>query len=257
VNTAQPPYQPSGVPPVKDGDLRLAGPSAPRLNVLPPQRAKTIGDTLSAKGVSWAWYAGGWSAAVTDGTQPPDVKRAVIYNRDRGALNFQPHHQAFNYHARFAPGTADRARHLKDYADLVAGIERGDLPAVAFYKPAGLYNEHPGYTDVLSGDRHIADLVAKVRASPLWASTAIIVTYDENGGFWDHAPPPKGDRWGPGSRVPAIIISPYAKRGHVDHTPYDTTSILKFITRRFGLEPLPGVRAGAGDLAAAFESGAR
>jgi acid phosphatase len=85
----------------------------------------------------------------------------------------------------------------------------------------------------------------------------VIITYDENGGFWDHVPPPagpgSGDRWGPGTRIPTIIISPYAKRGYVDKTPYDTTSILKFITRRFGLEPLPGVRANAGDLTNAFD----
>ena len=79
-------------------------------------------------------------------------------------------------------------------------------------------------------------------------SSAIIVTYDENGGFWDHAAPPPGDRWGPGSRVPTIIVSPFAKKGYVDHTVYDTTSIIKFITLRFGLEPLPGVRQNVGDL---------
>jgi phospholipase C len=105
----------------------------------------------------------------------------------------------------------------------------------------------------MSGDIHISDLIAKIKASPLWPSTAIIVTYDENGGFWDHAPPPPGDRWGPGTRIPTIIISPFAKRGYVDHTTYDTTSIIKFITRRFGLEPLPGVRAQMGDLTAAFD----
>jgi len=70
----------------------------------------------------------------------------------------------------------------------------------------------------------------------------VIVTYDENGGFWDHAAPPKGDRWGPGSRIPALILSPYAKKGFVDHTLYDTTSILRFITRRFDLPPLAGLR---------------
>ena len=124
---------------------------------------------------------------------------------------------------------------------------------MVFYKPQGSLNEHPGYADVQSGDEHIANLIAKIKASPLWASTAIIVTYDENGGFWDHVAPPKGDRWGPGTRIPTMIISPYAKRHHIDHTQYDTTSILKFITRRFDLAPLPGVRASAGDLTAAFD----
>ena len=81
----------------------------------------------------------------------------------------------------------------------------------------------------------------------------IIVTYDENGGFWDHVAPPKADRWGPGNRIPAIIISPYAKRGFVDSTPYDTTSILKLLTKRFKLAPLPGVRASAGDLTGALQ----
>lgn len=251
VNNVQPPYQPSGVPPAKDGDPHFAGPSR---YTLPPQQHKTIGDTLSAKGVTWAWYAGGWDAATADGMQPPEAGRAVIYN-DRSAINFQPHHQPFNYFARFAPGTADRAEHLKDYRDLVAAIDRADLPAVAFYVPQGTLNEHPADADVQSGDIHIAELIARIRASTLWASTAIIVTYDENGGFWDHVAPPPGNRWGPGSRVPAIVVSPFAKRGYVDHTPYDTTSIIKFITLRFGLEPLPGVRAAAGDLTAAFYFG--
>ena len=69
----------------------------------------------------------------------------------------------------------------------------------------------------------------------------VVITYDENGGFWDHVAPPKGDRWGPGSRVPAFIVSPFAKKGFVDHTQYDTTSILRFITRRFDLPVLPGL----------------
>lgn len=250
VNTTQPPYQPSLALPAAGGDPRLTDPAK---HTLPPQASKTIGDTLSAKGVSWAWYAGGWNAAIKDGMQPPEAKRAVIYNRDKGSIIFQAHHQPFNYHARFAPGTADRERHLRDYADLVAGIDRGDLPQVAFYKPQGSLNEHPSYTDVLSGDTHMAELIARIKASPLWARSAIIVTYDENGGFWDHVPPPAGDRWGPGTRVPAIIVSPYAKRGYVDRTLYDTTSILKFITLRFGLEPLPGVRPNVGDLMPAFD----
>ncbi|MCA1554617.1 MAG: hypothetical protein LC737_09585, partial [Chloroflexi bacterium] len=83
--------------------------------------------------------------------------------------------------------------------------------------------------------------------------TLIIYTYDENGGRWDHVTPPAGDRWGPGTRVPAIIISPFAKKGFVDHTLYDTTSILKFIETRWGLQPLGTRDAAANDLRHALE----
>jgi acid phosphatase len=250
IATAYPRYQPSRVPPAKDGDARFAGSSA---YTLPPQSMTTIGDTLSAKGVSWAWYAGAWNLALKDGMRDPAAKRQIIYSNEPGAPYFVAHHQPFNYFARYAPGTREREEHLKDYTDLVAAIDRGELPQVAFYKPQGTLNEHPGYADVLSGDIHISELIAKIRASPLWRSTVVIVTYDEYGGFWDHVPPPAGDRWGPGTRIPTIIISPFARRGYIDHTPYDTTSIIKFITRRFGLEPLPGVRAQMGDLTGAFD----
>jgi len=254
VNNLQPPYQPSGIPPAAGGSLDLADPVR---HPAPAFKDKTVGDTLSAKGVSWAWYAGAWNEALADGRRDPKEKRSVIYNREKGSPIFQPHHQPFNYYARFAPGTPDRARHLRDLTDLLRDIERGTLPQVAFYKPTGRVNEHPSYTDVASGDEHMHDILTRLRNSPLWPKMAVIVTYDENGGFWDHVPPPSGagwsDRWGPGTRIPTLIISPLAKRGHVDKTPYDTTSIIKFITRRFGLEPLPGVRANAGDLTNAFD----
>src|SRR5260221_4000207 len=115
---------------------------------------------------------------------------------------------------------------------MVAGLAAGTLPAVSFYKPQGNLNEHPGYTDVASGDAHIADVVAKIQASPLWSSTVIVITYDENGGYWDHVAPPRADRWGAGTRVPTLLISPLAKKGLVDSTAYDTTSIIQIITRR-------------------------
>ncbi len=70
----------------------------------------------------------------------------------------------------------------------------------------------------------------------------VIITHDENGGWWDHVAPPKGDRWGPGSRIPAIVVSPFAKRGVVDHTFYDTTSILRLISRIHGLPKLEGIK---------------
>ncbi len=89
--------------------------------------------------------------------------------------------------------------------------------------------------------------------SPYWKDTAIIITYDENGGRWDHVAPPVVDRWGPGTRVPTIIISPYAKKSYVDHTQYDTTSILKFIETRWNLAPLTARDEAADDLRNAFD----
>jgi acid phosphatase len=126
-------------------------------------------------------------------------------------------------------------------SEFIKAIDAGSLPQVTFYKPQGNLNEHAGYADVLDGDQHVADVVSHLEKSPQWAHMLVVITYDENGGFWDHMAPPKGDRWGPGSRIPAFIVSPFAKLGFVDHTQYDTTSILRFITRRFDLPLLPGL----------------
>jgi phospholipase C len=230
VNTMQPPYQPSANKPEQGGDSKLADPKA--ANTLPPQKNITIGDLLTLKGVDWAWYAGAWQVAL-DGKNASPVP------------TFQYHHQAFNYFKAYAPGTRAREEHLKDGgldgAEFIKAIDAGTLPQVAFYKPQGNLNEHAGYADVQSGDKHIADLIAHLEKSPQWGHMLVVVTYDENGGFWDHVAPPKADRWGPGSRIPALIVSPFAKKGYVDHTQYDTTSILRFITRRFELPILPGL----------------
>jgi acid phosphatase len=171
--------------------------------------------------------------------------REVIYAPETAGGNpdFQAHHQPFNYYQRFDPAThpEQRAAHLKDYADLLTDIAAGRLPAVTFYKPQGNLNQHAGYASVAEGDAHIAGLVAKLRAGPQWKRMLIVITYDEFGGAWDHVAPPPGDLLGPGARIPALIISPFAKRGSVDHTQYDTESILRLITRRFDLEALPGI----------------
>ncbi|MFO1465761.1 MAG: acid phosphatase [Steroidobacteraceae bacterium] len=244
INTMQPPYQPSAAPPARD-DVSLAH-ADPLLPVtLPAQTAATVGDQLDSRGVSWAWYAGAWNSAVADGRQPADVPRKVIYtpSTPAGAPDFQPHHQPFNYYAAFDPiAHADaRATHLKDYEDLVSDAERGRLPQVVFYKPQGNLNQHPGYASIADGDVHIAELVARLAKSPQWPRMLIVITYDEFGGFWDHLRPPHGDLLGPGTRIPAIIVSPVARRGHVDHTPYDTGSVLRLIGRRFDLPKLPGL----------------
>jgi acid phosphatase len=246
VNTMQPYFQPSGNPPAAGAaDLRYADPGA--ATTLPVQVQTNIGDLLTAKSISWAWYATDWNAATVDGEAPAASPRTVIYapSGPRGSPDFQTHHHPFNYYAAFDPATHDAARaaHLKDYTDLVADIANGTVPAVAWYKPTGNLNQHPGYANLDDGDAHIADLVAKLQAGPQWQHMVIIVTYDEYGGQWDHAASPKGDLLGPGERIPAIIISPYAKKGTVDHTQYDTGSTLRLITKRFGLMTLPGLTA--------------
>ena len=236
VNTMAPPYQPSYVPPADPGNAAYADPADHR--VIPPQGHATIGDRLSEKNIDWAWYSGAWQYA--------------LEHRDTGMVpDFQYHHQPFNYFANYAPGTDARRKHLRDAGvgdepstnRFIADIDAGRLPAVTFYKPQGNLNMHAGYADVESGDRHIANVIEHIRRSPQWANTVIVMTHDENGGWWDHVAPPAGDRWGPGSRIPALVISPFAKKGYVDHTMYDTNSILRFISRVHGLAPLDGVAA--------------
>jgi acid phosphatase len=245
VNTMQPPYQPSGNPPaLSDASYRYADPN--NKTTLPPQTASTIGDMLDERHVDWAWYSGSWNAALADGGRASDRQRKVIYAPETpgGDPDFQPHHQPFNYYARFDPQAHSdaRAAHLKDYDDLLADIAAGWLPAVTFYKPQGNFNQHAGYASVAAGDEHIAALIARLRAGAQWRHMLIVVTYDEFGGTWDHVAPPQGDLLGPGARIPALIISPYAKRGSVDHTQYDTESILRLITRLFQLPVLPGIK---------------
>jgi acid phosphatase len=123
VNTVQPPYQPSAVPAAPGGDPRLADPAK---DPLPAQTEPTIGDLLSEKGIGWAWYAQGWDVALAD--------RNVIYNAG-GVVDFQPHHQPYNYFVKYAPGTEARERHLVDMKAFWAAAAEGRLPAVVFVKP--------------------------------------------------------------------------------------------------------------------------
>ena len=127
--------------------------------------------------MSWAWYGGAWQYALDNGNSSP-------------VPNFQYHHQPFNYYARYAPGTEARAAHLRDGglsgASFIKVIDDGKLPQVAFYKPQGNLNEHSGYADIQTGDAHIADVVRHLEKSPQWSHMLVVVTYDENGGLWDH-----------------------------------------------------------------------
>jgi len=212
--------------------------TAPVANLVPNQTIPTIGDRLNDKHISWAWYSGGWNDALAGSP----------------AATFQFHHQPFIYFANYADGTQAKKDHLKDETEFIAAAQNGTLPSVSFVKPLGANNEHPGYADVLTGENHTIELINDVLNGPNGRDAVIIITYDENGGFWDHVAPPVIDpKWGPGTRVPAIIVSPFAKQGFVDHTQYETLSILSFIEKRWGLKPLGERDAYANPLENAFD----
>ena len=258
VNTVQPPFQPTSTNPVK----------------LSPQTGKTIGDELTAAGVSWAWYSGGWSNAAgevgapgwTNGTGGTCTDPYSIPNPAWPYCPnkvFQYHHQPFNYYANYAPGTPGRA-HLQDEQAFLDSVNASGrdcrLNSVSFVKPIGLENEHPGYTSETRGSDHLVDLLTAINGSACRKDTMVVVTYDEFGGQWDHvAPPGQGgtagphDQWGPGTRIPALIVSPQLRGDFVvDHTQYDTTSILATIEHRWGVAPLGSRDAAVNDLSNVF-----
>lgn len=238
VNTLAPPYWPTWIRDPENPDY--SKPDLP--NVLVPQTHEHIGDKLSKKNVDWAWYAGAWQATLDQFKDSGGIPKIP---------NFQYHHQPFNYFKQQGPqNRAERDKRLRDGGlgdesstnRFFADAQAGTLPAVTFYKPQGNLNMHAGYADVASGDRHIARALKVLQESPQWKNMVVVVTVDENGGWWDHVAPPKGDRWGPGTRIPAIVVSPFARKGTVDHTVYDTASILRLITRVFQLETLDGLK---------------
>ncbi|MFY9580779.1 MAG: alkaline phosphatase family protein [Gaiellaceae bacterium] len=218
VNTMQPPFAPSGA-------------FGAKLTV--PLTTPTIGDRLNGAGLTWAWYAGGWNDAAAGHADPL----------------FQFHHQPFNYFANYGPGMPGRA-HLQDetaFEQLIASSGKScNLPAVSFDKPIGEQNEHPGYASEPDGSDHLVNLLKGIAGGACAKDTMVIVTYDEFGGQWDHVSPPgqggnsgPHDIWGPGTRIPALVISP-GLRGNeaIDHTQYDTTSILRTIEERYNLAPV-------------------
>jgi acid phosphatase len=266
VNTIQPAFQPfRGTP------------------QLPPQTGRTIGDDLSAAGVSWAWYSGGWSNADGDVGAPgwtsgnvtgvcadPDSQPNPAWPYCPNKV-FQFHHQPFNYYAAFDPNTpaglANRQAHLRDEQEFIQKVDSSsstcNLNSVSFIKPVGLENEHPGYTSESRGSDHLVDLLQSIQSSACAKDTMVIVTYDEFGGQWDHAPPPgqdgtagPHDLWGPGTRIPTLVVSPFLRGNFVvDHTQYDTTSILATIEERYaadGVTPLSSRDAAVNSLSNVF-----
>jgi phospholipase C len=199
----------------------------------------TIFDRLDAAKVGWKFYVKNYT---------PDLNfRNQLPNDPRDAqLAWVP----LLTMPRFIDDPARKAR-ITDLAGLYVDLVTGDAPAVSYIIQGGTSEHPPGH--IVNGEIATVAIISAIMRSPLWESSAIVLTWDDWGGWYDHVAPPQIDRDGYGFRVPALIISPYARRGLVFHETADFTSILKFIERLHGLAPLTTRDEQANDLMNAFD----
>lgn len=228
---------------------------------------RNVGDLLNRAGVTWGWFQGGFSLS-KDGTcssqhvdEAFDAVAGVIPTADpRRVTDYIPHHEPFQYFVSTANpshleptsvdmvGRSDRANHQYDLSWFWKAAESGNLPAVSFVKAAAYQDGHAGYSDPLDEQRFLVDTINRLQRLPDWSSTAIIISYDDSDGWYDHVQSPivNGSttqldihcgvtsagaqaRCGYGPRLPLLVISPYARQNFVSSTLTDQTSILRFI----------------------------
>ncbi len=213
------PYTPAGT---------LAAVSA---TTMAPLTQRHIGDELSDKKIPWAWYSGGYDSAVAVTNGATDIFNEVIRAGYCDICN------PFQYSKSVMADAGSRAAHLKDVTDnLFDDIKTGNLPAVAFVKPDGALQGHPGSGKVSLLEEFIQEIVERTKANPkLFAETAIVVSFDESGGLYDSGFIQPLDFFGDGPRMPMLVISPYSTGGHVVHSYNDQASVLKFIERNWHL----------------------
>jgi len=223
------------------------------IDLSPPPDEQTypnIGDRLQAASQTWGWYNEGWDTvkdwALKTAFGPGDG--SVVVDNPEGYL---PHHNPFQYFPSWAQNV--KAGRMRDSADFLDDLKRGKLPAVSFLKGTGASDEHPANSAPRWGEQWVMSLLKSLGESSAWEKTAVVITYDEGGGFWDHVAPPMPDAYGCGTRIPALLISPWARRGYVDHRVADTTSVLALIEARFGLSPLQTRDAAAYNLLDGFD----
>ena len=195
---------------------------------IPPSPIRTIGDEMIEKNVSWAYYGDQWNAYLAN----PDGNYVTANNTYCNICN------PFQYATSIMTSPSGRS-HLKDTVNLYQAIKDGTLPAVSFVKPDGWLDGHPSSSKLDLFEGFVKKIVDGVQANTdLWNSTAIIVTFDEGGGYYDSGYVQPLDFFGDGTRIPALVVSPLTKAGHISHTYADHVSILKFIERNWKLAPV-------------------
>ncbi len=186
----------------------------------------TLADRLEEGGISWKYYA-------------PGIGQSGFIWSSLDAIS----------HIRFSPLWEENV--VSDTQFVVDALN-GDLPSVSWIVTGEGKSEHPPASTCI-GENWTVEQLNALMQGPLWSSTALFLTWDDFGGFYDHVPPPEVDRFGFGPRVPLLIISPYARHGHISHAVYEFSSLLKFVERRFGLAPLGDRDQAANDLLDSFD----
>jgi phospholipase C len=196
---------------------------------IPPSSTPSIGDDLNTNNISWKYYGDQWNNYVPDpyqlnyGTNGP--------NADEYCNICNP----FQYDTSIMANPAQVAAHIKDSLDLYSDITNGTLPAVTITKPSGYADGHPSSSKLIVFEEYTRKIVDLVKASPYWADTAIFITFDEGGGYYDSGYIQPLDFFGDGTRIPLLIVSPYAVGGHINHSYSDHVSIIKFIERNWNI----------------------
>jgi phospholipase C len=200
---------------------------------IPPSSVRNIGDAMLEENVSWKYYGDQWNAYLTDKYQQNYGTVGSTSDQYCNICNF------FQYSTSIMTKAAVRTAHLKDTTDFYTDIKNGTLPAVSFVKPSGWVDGHPASSTLILFEGFVKKIVDSVKANPkLWASTAIMITFDEGGGYYDSGYVQALDYFGDGTRIPMIVVSPWATGGHISHTYSDHVSILKFIEYNWKMSPL-------------------
>lgn len=196
---------------------------------VPPSTVRNIGDALLEKNISWKYYGDQWNTYKNN----PDSNYATPADLYCNICNF------FQYSTSIMTNPAVVSAHLQDTVDLYQDLQKGTLPAVSFVKPSGYVDGHPASSKLDLFEGFVQKIVDGVKANPkLWQSTAIFITVDEGGGFYDSGYIQPLDYFGDGTRIPMIVVSRFTKPGHISHQYNDHVSILKFIEANWYLDPL-------------------
>jgi phospholipase C len=200
---------------------------------IPPSSTPSIGDSLLAANISWKYYGDQWDNYVPD---PYQLNYGAIGAKTDEYCNIC---NPFQYDTSIMSNEKIRTAHIQDTANLYEDIANGTLPAVSFVKPSGLVDGHPSSSKLDLFEGFTKKIIDAVQANPdLWKDTAIIITEDEGGGYYDSGYVQPLDFFGDGTRIPLIVVSPFTKAGHISHNYSDHVSILKFIERNWGLKPV-------------------